>query len=63
MGNFAIPVYLKGNISFACPASGNPKSSSGNQTQTGSDIRYSSEYSYLIVRLLSFELVSFAFDE
>lgn len=57
----AIHVYLKGTISFAEPTSESPKSSSGNQT--GSDINYSSEYSYLIFQLLSFQLISFAFDE
>lgn len=62
-GILAIHVYLKGIISFAEPTSESPKSSSGNQTHTGSNISYSSEYSYLIVTLLSFQLISFAFDE
>lgn len=56
-------VNLKGNISFANLAFDNAGSSSGNKNAAGSDIHYSSECSYFIVQLLSFQSISLTFDE
>lgn len=56
-------VNLKGNISFANLAFGSPGSSSGNKKVPESAIHYSSECSCFVVQLLSFQLISLAFDE